>query len=451
MNEQKIKTDKNEELLRLRKRVRELEKLETHHRDTEHKLQESLVSLQKRTAEINALLDASRAVLKNKVFQDAAQSIFNTCKQLIGATAGYVALLTSDGSENEVLFLDSGGRPCTVDEELPMPIRGLREHAYKDKTAVYENNFWESKWTEFLPEGHVRMDNVMFSPLVIDDKAVGLIGLANKDGDFTDEDANMAQAFGELAAIALMNSRALESLEKSEKNLQELNISKDKFFSIIAHDLKGALTGFLGLSGTLSSEFSDLMINEIKELAYHLNKSANNLNRLLDNLLQWSRAQTGRIEVHPELIDIGNLIEKNIRLFHASAEAKNIGIRHSIDGDLIAHADMQMIDTVLRNLISNAIKFTGKNGEILISAYEDIGSVRISIKDNGVGINPKIMKNMFRIDNVTSTKGTDKEPGSGLGLIVCKEFLQMNHGDICVESRPGDGSEFTIKIPKAEL
>ena len=121
-----------------------------------------------------------------------------------------------DGSENEVLFLEAGERPCTVDPELPMPIRGLRAEAYNTGRAVYDNDFWHSEWMKFMPKGHVKLDNVLFAPLIIEDKVVGIIGISNKPGGFTDDDARIAEAFGELAAIALVNSRMLESLEDSE-------------------------------------------------------------------------------------------------------------------------------------------------------------------------------------------------------------------------------------------
>ena len=195
------------------------------HDITERKQAEETVRLalgasQQRQAEIFALLQASRAVLEQHEFKDVARNIFDSCKNLIGATAGYVALLSEDGTENEVLFLDSGGLPCTVDLSLPMPIRGLREVAYRTGKAVYENDFSHSKWMKFMPEGHTNLDNVLFAPLVIQDKTLGLLGLGNKPGGFTENDARMASAFGELAAIALHNSRLTEALQKSKDELE---------------------------------------------------------------------------------------------------------------------------------------------------------------------------------------------------------------------------------------
>ena len=188
----------------------------------EEMLRDALGNSRRRQAEISALLEGSRAVLEYREFQNAARSIFDSCKNLIGATAGYVALLSADETENEVLFLDSGGLPCTVDPSLPMPIRGLRGEAYRTSKAVYNNEFSESEWMKYMPEGHVRLDNVLFAPLMIEGEAVGLLGLANKPGGFTENDARLASAFGELAAVALHNSRTLGLLENSEQRFRSV-------------------------------------------------------------------------------------------------------------------------------------------------------------------------------------------------------------------------------------
>jgi len=180
-----------------------------------------------REKELQAIMNGSRAVLDQKGFKEAARAIFNHCTDLIGATSGYVALLSETGEENEVLFLEAGGLPCEVDPELPMPIRGLRAEAYRSNQAVYRNDFMNSEWADFLPKGHVILKNVMFAPLVIDNKTVGIIGLANKRSDFNDNDARMAAGFGELAAIALQNSRNLDERlaaeQQREKVISDLN------------------------------------------------------------------------------------------------------------------------------------------------------------------------------------------------------------------------------------
>jgi GAF domain-containing protein len=173
--------------------------------------------------EFHALWHAAQAVLAHRRFDVAARIIFDEACAMTGARAGYVALLSDDGSENEVLFLEAGGAPCSVDPRLPMPIRGLRAEAYHSGQPVYHNDFMASEWTGFMPEGHVALRNVMFAPLNIDQRTVGIIGLANKEGDFTDFDATVAGALGEVAAIALKNSRNLDQLDQTNQRLEEFN------------------------------------------------------------------------------------------------------------------------------------------------------------------------------------------------------------------------------------
>ncbi|MBI5409562.1 MAG: PAS domain S-box protein [Nitrospirae bacterium] len=208
----------------------------TGRKKAEEELRNALKESQRREAEILALQKSSNAVLKYRNFEDATRTIFDSCKNLIGAAAGYVALLSEDKKENKVLFLDPGGLSCKVDPFLPMPIRGLREEAYSTGKAVYHNDFSGSEWKRFMPEGHVSLDNVLFSPLVIEREVVGLLGLANKPGGFTENDALMAAAFGELAAIALLNSQTLEALRNNEERFRSVvETATDAIITINAH------------------------------------------------------------------------------------------------------------------------------------------------------------------------------------------------------------------------
>lgn len=168
-----------------------------------------------------AVVKGAHAILEKSTFRDSARVIFDYCREMTGAISGYVALLSPNGEENEVLFLEAGGVPCTVDPELPMPIRGLRASVYKTHRAAYDNGFMQSNWVTFLPTGHVELKNVMFAPLNIEGETVGIIGLANKPQDFTDEDAEIATVFGELAAIALVNSRQMDMLKEKSESLEK--------------------------------------------------------------------------------------------------------------------------------------------------------------------------------------------------------------------------------------
>ena len=169
---------------------------------------------------LQAVIKGARAILEKQTFAESARAIFDLCRELTGAISGYVALLSDDGRENEVLFLEAGGMPCTVPPDLPMPIRGLRATSYKTHSAVYDNDFMNSQWMQYMPEGHVILRNVLFAPLNLEGKTVGIMGLANKPSDFTDEDADIASVFGELAAIALSNSRYLDLLNEKTTSLE---------------------------------------------------------------------------------------------------------------------------------------------------------------------------------------------------------------------------------------
>jgi len=206
---------------------------------TEKSFQDALYKSRRREAKISALLKGSRAVLESRDFHTTAGAIFDSCKNIIRAAAGYVALLSDDGTENEVQFLDAGGLPCSVDRNLPMPIRGLRAEAYRSGKPVYHNNFPESPWSRYMPEGHVALKNVLFAPLIIEDNIVGVIGLANKPEDFTENDVRMANAFSELVSIALRNSRNLELLENSEARFRA--VAETANDAIISIDARGTI------------------------------------------------------------------------------------------------------------------------------------------------------------------------------------------------------------------
>jgi GAF domain-containing protein len=172
-------------------------------------------------AETAAFIQASKAILGGESFLQTARIIFDQARSITGATAGYVALLSPEGDENEVLFLEAGGQPCSVDASLPMPIRGLRAESYIQNITVYDNNFETSDYVSLMPFGHVPLRNVMFAPLVINQKTVGIIGLANKPADFTPRDADLATTFGELASIALYNSKNIENLSSALAQLEK--------------------------------------------------------------------------------------------------------------------------------------------------------------------------------------------------------------------------------------
>jgi PAS domain S-box-containing protein len=241
---------------------------------------------------------------------------------------------------------------------------------------------------------------------------------------------------------------AEEVLRESERQLKEAIATKDKFFSILAHDLKNPLTSFINGSYLLSRYFDKLSEEKIKETINLIDKSANHLQKMLENLLQWSRSQMGRIQFQPRSHNLKAIVDNTISVLSGNAEMKNIRLFNKIDEDMHVFADENMLSTVIRNLISNAIKFTPPNGKVKIEAAERGGRTEVAITDTGVGIEKKDIDKLFRIDVHYSTDGTAKEKGTGLGLILCKEFVERHSGEIWVESKPGKGSRFRFCLPK---
>lgn len=241
---------------------------------------------------------------------------------------------------------------------------------------------------------------------------------------------------------------AHEQVRTQNIQLQELNATKDKFFSIISHDLKGPLNSLTSFSGLLINHADSLSKEEIQMLAKDLDKSLKNLFALLENLLEWSRSQTGNIEFIPTPFDLADTLEQNKDLLLQQAQSKNIAIVNANKLKLPVNAHNNSINTVVRNLVSNAIKFTPPGGTITLDATEMDNNWIVSIADSGVGMSAEVMKKLFRIDTKHTTKGTANEKGTGLGLILCKDFIEKNGGSIWVKSEEGKGSVFYFSLPK---
>lgn len=252
--------------------------------------------------------------------------------------------------------------------------------------------------------------------------------------------------------------RDISERKETEKKLQAMaqdlfvmNEAKDKFFSILAHDLKGPFNAILGFSEVLTSEWDRYEDHELQHFIRNIQQSANRAYKLLLNLLEWSRSQTGRMEYHPALIDLSGIVNETILLQHHYAESKEIKIFSDINFNTLVFADENMLRTVLRNLIENAVKYSHSGGKVTVEI--ETASARsqefltVVVKDNGVGIPEKEIPKLFAIDQEFKMPGTADEKGTGLGLILCKELVEKNKGTIHVESQQGKGSRFSFTIP----
>lgn len=241
---------------------------------------------------------------------------------------------------------------------------------------------------------------------------------------------------------------AEEKQKQIEKQLNDANLTKDKFFSIIAHDLRSPFTSILGFSRLLNEEYDDFSDEERKMMIKQILTSTESTFQLLDNLLAWAKTQLGLTSFNPEFFDIETLIIETLNLTIPQAKIKGLTLKALMIEKTQVFADVNMIRTVLRNLLSNAIKFSFEGGSITVEASRNHEKIRVCISDTGTGIEPKTLKALFKLDEkVCSTKGTANEKGSGLGLILCKEFIETNGGKIWVESKVNEGSKFCFTVP----
>jgi len=248
--------------------------------------------------------------------------------------------------------------------------------------------------------------------------------------------------------LVLINTRFRASqIQMLNGKLEKLNVDKDRFLSILGHDLKNPFNALLGLSEILEESIQEFDIDDIKNMAGDINKTAQGTFNLLEDILTWARAQQGKIPFKPQQLSIKEICKNILVTLNPSANAKKIVINYSATDNLNVFADADMIKTVLRNLVSNAIKFTNKGGVININAVENYGNVTISVSDNGIGIKPDNLAKLFDLSQVVTTTGTAEETGTGLGLLLCKEFVEKHQGKIWVESEVGKGSEFKFTLP----
>lgn len=251
----------------------------------------------------------------------------------------------------------------------------------------------------------------------------------------------------ELRKKNLENEELLSMLKKANEELRKINENKDKLFSILSHDLRGPFTGILGLSEILKDEYESLTDEEKKNYIERLNTISLDYYRLVDNILKWSRLQLDRVDLTKEDLNLHSLIEKIIKLFHQNAESKKINLINSVDSRLQISADKNATLSVIQNLTANAIKFTENEGEVSFSAEQIDGRVELKISDTGVGMNEEELNYLFKKDKTFTKYGTANEKGSGLGLIISKDFMEKQGGDIKVSSQAGKGTQFTVILP----
>lgn len=371
------------------------------------------------------ITNRKNAEQKIKESKDRLQSIFRAAPTGIGVIKNRIFLEINPKiseitgySEDELI-----GRNSRIlyqsEEDYDFVGKEKYEQIYEKGTGVVE-----TKW--------LRKDGQLINVL-----------LASTPIDFID--INKGLTF--IALDITKNKKSEEEIKLKNKELTKLNAEKDKFFSIIAHDLRNPFMGFLGFTEILKTDINKLTIDELTEIADNMNKDAKNLFSLLTNLLDWSLSQRGLSVFNPDRLDLKEVTEICVDNFRESANKKGISLGLEMQNNIFVKADKSMLNAIIRNLISNAIKFTNKGDKITITSEKSDDKIYFSIKDTGIGIPENLQKGLFKIDSRTTREGTSDEPGTGLGLLLCREFLEKNHGTISVISEEGKGSEFIFSLP----
>ena len=239
-----------------------------------------------------------------------------------------------------------------------------------------------------------------------------------------------------------------DQLIKYTEELKLLNAAKDKFFSIISHDLRSPFNSLLGLTEYIAHSFDEMTPLEIRNSVSNVYNSSKQVYNLILNLLEWSMIQSGRLTINKSVINLAELGNEIINLYEESANQKQLKLINNMKDDILIYADKYMIDTIVRNFVSNSIKFTNHGGKIIIKGMINGDNAEVSVTDTGIGISSEDQINLFRIDEQFRREGTANEKGTGLGLILCKEFIEKNNGVLWVESEEGKGSRFSFTVPR---
>jgi PAS domain S-box-containing protein len=270
--------------------------------------------------------------------------------------------------------------------------------------------------------------------------------------DQPDPSREILQNFISLTATSMRRNRAEIALRNKNEELVRINSAKDKFFSVVAHDLRNPFQALLGLTGILADDPSDFSPEEIKNISQAVRQSATNLYRLLENLLEWSRMQRGATDFRPEPMVLLPRLTESMEAVLEPARKKGISVIYDIPEDLQVFADWNMLGSCIRNLASNAVKFSNPGGEINLAAKPVKGGfVEISVRDSGIGMKPDMVEKLFILDDQKTRKGTSGEPGSGLGLLICRDFIERHGGTIRVETEEGKGTTFRFTISRKPL
>lgn len=396
----------------------------------------------------NVIFKISEAAQTSEDMNKLYKNLHEIISELMPVRNFYIALY--DDKEDLLTF------PYFVDEyDPPQPPkklgRGMTEYVIRRGEAVLID---AKKDLELREQGEVELIGApqaiwLGVPLKLNGKVIGVMVVQDYENEnaYGEKEKQLLMFVSDQISQAIIRKQNAEAIKKYADELNQSNITKDKFFSIIAHDLKNPFITILGFSELLLSDFNELTDEEKLYYITEMHKSAEVSHSLLQNLLQWSRSQTGKIEFNPQKLSLSESVLKNLELLKSSAEKKEISLINNVDESIYVSADEDMLNTILRNLLTNAIKFTKKQGNVTVTATLNNKIVEVSVKDTGIGMDEQTKAKLFRLDETITKSGTENESGTGLGLLLCKEFVEKHGGKIRVESELGIGSNFIFYLP----
>ncbi len=414
------------------------------------------ITIQRRNELVNqVLLQLSAAIHSSGSLDELFHKIHDALSLIIETRNFYIALLDQD--EKTITFPYSSDKYDPPPWE-PIPMENshsLTAELIKNPQARLLNEEYLNK--RYQKEGHEYFGKMakcwLGAALTINGKPIGAIAVQSYEDahGYQEEDRLLLQSVAEQTAIAIERKRAEQEIKATNKELRRINSEKDKLFSIVAHDLRSPFHGIIGLTEILKEDAETLSAEEIVEFSSEIHRSAVSLHKFLENLLLWARMQRGLSTFNPKTINVFEIVENNITFHSNNAQLKNIMLENVSKKNLEVFADEETMNIILRNLISNAIKFTHRGGKIVIKSSEyDDDFVLISVKDSGVGISKNDLDNLFKVDAKVSSAGTEGESSSGLGLMICKDLIVNHGGKIWAESTPETGSTFHFTIPIAK-
>jgi len=396
-----------------------------------------------------ALFEIIQGITSTDKLDELLKLIHNSLGKVVYADNCFVAL--KDQTSGLFSF------PYFVDKVDTTPIptsmgKSCSDYVFRTVKPLLLN---QKKFDSLVEQGEVELigsnsPSWIGIPLQMPSKVIGVLVLQHyeKENVYSENDLKFLVSIGNQIAIAIERKKAEEEISFKNEQLQLINAEKDKFFSIIAHDLRGPLSAFVDATQILTEEIQNMDLEEIKDITMSMKTSASNIYGLLENLLEWSRLRRGAMDFVPENLNLKKKIEASIDVLSESARKKRIGLTISVPGELEIRADIHMFDTIIRNLISNAIKFTISGGKVIVTAnYNGDHYIVVKINDSGIGMAPELRNKLFQIDEKTSRPGTEGETSTGLGLLLCKEFIEKHGGKIWVESSVGQGSTFSFSLP----